>query len=146
MNLLPRRVRTRQPRPGFPEAEVELPKQALALPHAELDSVGRLNPSRQRFAVPQVDPHSGVAWFGPQHPIDFLDLPFVESTRPAGPHALSESGKTFLLIAMDPILHRPRCVAEQSRYLRTGQTLRDQQDTMQPVIVARLFRTLDLLL
>ena len=101
MNLLPRRVRTRQQGPGLPESEVELPKQALALPHAELDSIGLLDPGRQRFAVPQVDPHSGVAWLGPQHPIDFLDLPFVESARTAGPHALSESGKTFLLIAMD---------------------------------------------
>ena len=44
MNLLPRRVRTRQQGPGLTEAEVELAKQALALPHAELDSVGLLDP------------------------------------------------------------------------------------------------------
>jgi hypothetical protein len=39
MLLLPCRICSGQDRPGLAEAELELPEQTLALPHAQLDSI-----------------------------------------------------------------------------------------------------------
>ncbi len=52
MHLLPTRVGARQHGPGLTEAEVEVSEQALALTHAELESIGFVDPCRQRLAVP----------------------------------------------------------------------------------------------
>jgi hypothetical protein len=83
MGLLPRWVGARQQRSGLAEPEVELPEQALALTYPQLDSVGLLNPGRQRLAVPQIDPHSRVARFRAEHPIHFLDLLFAQTAGAA---------------------------------------------------------------
>ena len=63
-----------------------------------------------------------------------------------GSLSLGQTGQSSLIEAVKPILHRTRRVAQQSSHLRTRHALRDQQDTVQPVIVARLLRPLNLLL
>jgi hypothetical protein len=93
MTFLPCRVGARQYWAGLPQAEVELSEQTLALPHTELDSIRFLDPRRQCLAIPQIHPHSGVARFGSQHPIDLLDLFFVQPARPTGPLSLGQSGR-----------------------------------------------------
>src|SRR5437667_5211131 len=46
---------------GLAEPELELPEQPLALAHAQLDSIGFLDPCRQRLAIPEMDPHPCLA-------------------------------------------------------------------------------------
>lgn len=75
-----------------------------------------------------------------------MDLFFAQTSGPAGSFALGQAGQAIPLVAVNPILYRTRCISEQPRHLRTGQALRHQQYSMQPMIVPGLFRTLDLLL
>ena len=63
-----------QHRPGFAQPELQLAEQTLALAYAQLDAIGLLNPRRQGFAIPKVDPHPRVAGLLPQYPVDCLDV------------------------------------------------------------------------
>ena len=146
MHLLPCRVGARQHGPGLAEAEVEVSEQALALTYAELDSIGLVDPRRQRLAIPQVDPHSRVARLGPQHPINLHDLLLAQTSGSTGSFSFSQAAQSFPLVAVNPIFNRTRRVSQQSRDIWTRQTLRHEQDTMQPMIVPRLIRALNLLL
>jgi len=146
MLLLPRWICSSQYRPRLTEAELQLPKQSLALAHTQLDSIGLVDPGRQALAIPKLHPHARVAWFGAQHPIDFLHLLFVQSAGAARAFPLRQTSQPFLLEAVNPILDRTRRITQQASNLRACQTLRHQQHTVQPVVVARLLRPLNFLL
>jgi hypothetical protein len=77
MLLLSRWICSGQKRTRLAETEFELPEQPLALAHAQLDSIGFVDPRRQRLAIPEIDPHARVTWLFPQHPIDFFYLLFL---------------------------------------------------------------------
>src|SRR5260370_26499348 len=77
MRLLTRWVCSGQNRRRLSETELELPEQPLALAHAQLDSIGFVDPRRQRLAIPEIDPQSRVTWLFPQHAIDFVYLLFT---------------------------------------------------------------------
>ena len=84
MRLLPCRVCFGQNRPGLAKTKVQLPEQTLALPHAQTDPVFLVHPRRQGLAIPQVHPHSGVARFAAEYPIDLFDLFLVKTGRTPG--------------------------------------------------------------
>src|SRR5260221_8733968 len=56
MRLLTRWVCSGQDRTRLAETELQLPEQPLALAHAQLDSIGFVDPCRQRLAIPQIHP------------------------------------------------------------------------------------------
>src|ERR1044071_10478313 len=74
VSLLPRWICLCQNRPGLTETELQLPNQPLALAHAQLDSIGPLDPRRERLAIPEIDSHAGVTGLCTQHLIDLLYL------------------------------------------------------------------------
>ena len=115
--------------------ELELPEQPLALAHAQLDSIGFVDPCRQRLAIPEIHPHSRVARLGPQNPIDLFHLLFVQPTGAAGSFSFRQASQSLLVETMNPILDRTRHVAQQASYLRARHALRYQEHTVQPVVV-----------
>ena len=96
MLLLPRWIGSRQYRTRLPKAELELTEQPLALAHAQLDSVHLVDPGRERLAIPEIHSHAASLGFGPQHPIDFFHVPFVQPAGTTGPFALSQTGSPSL--------------------------------------------------
>ena len=146
MRFLPCRIGSRQNGPGFAEPELELPEQTLALTDPQLDAVGLLNPGRQRLAIPQIDAHPRVARPLSQHSIDFFDLFLTQPAWASRPFSLCQTSQSLLLETVNPILDGTRRITQKPCYFRAGHPLGDQQNAMQPVIVARLVRTLDLLL
>jgi hypothetical protein len=104
MLLLPCRICSGQDRPGLAEAELELPEQTLALPHAQLDSIGFVDPCRQRLAVPEIHSHSRVARLGSQHPINLFHLLFVQPAGTTGSFSLRQAGQSLLVEVVNPVL------------------------------------------
>ena len=146
MLLLPHQVCSGQDRTRLAQPELERPEQPLAWAHSQWDSIGLVDPCRQRLAIPQIHPHPGVARLGPQDPMDLFHLFFVQPTGTAGPFSFRQASQALLVETMNPILDRTRRVAPQAGHLRTRHALRYQQDTMQPVVVPRLLRPLNFLL
>lgn len=126
MRLLPRWICSGQNRTRLAETELELPEQPLALAHAQLDSIGFVDPRRQRLAIPEIDPHSRVARLFPQHPIDFFYLLFLQPAWTSRSLSLGQTGQSLLIEAMNPILDRTRCVAQQTSDLWARHALRYQ--------------------
>jgi hypothetical protein len=93
---LPRDPRSHQPT-GAAETELELPEQSLTLAHTQLDFIGLIDPRRQRFATPKIDPHSCFAQLFPQHASDFFHLLFIESARPFRSLSLGQARHPLLI-------------------------------------------------
>ena len=126
MLLLSRWIGSRQYRTRFTEAEIELTEQPLALAHAQLDSIHLVDPGRKSLAIPEIHSHARVARLGPQHPIDFFHLLFVQSAGTTGPFSLNQTGQSFSIEAMNPILDRTWRIAQEASNLRAGHALRYQ--------------------
>ena len=124
MLLLPHWICSGQHRTRLAEAKLQLPEQPLALPYAELDSIGFPNPGRQGLAIPEIHLHPRIARPRPQHPIDLFYLFFVQSAGTAGSVPFRQPGQSVLVEAMNPILHRTWCVAQQTSHLRACHALR----------------------
>lgn len=105
MRLLSHRVGARQLGPGLAKTEIELPEQALTLPHTELDAAGLLDPGRKRLTVPQVDSHSRIARFGAQHSVNLVKSAFRPNARVARSFSLGQAAQTLPLAAVNPILN-----------------------------------------
>lgn len=80
MQTLQFRVRLRDGGPRFAQAEAQLAKQALALPHAKADSALLLDPSSQGLAVPDGSPQPGLSRRVSQHRVGLLELLFIQSS------------------------------------------------------------------
>ena len=89
--LLPFRIRLRDRRPGFAQAEAQLPEYALALPRPQLNLIFPINPGSQAFPVPKGTNHINFSRGAPQDRIDSLKLHLIESPRPPAPLALQQS-------------------------------------------------------
>ena len=110
MALLPFRVSPGNRRPRFAQAETQLPEQALALAHSQVDAILSLDPSGQGFAVPQIAPQTQGSWHLPQGGVDLLQLFFAQPSRPSPTFALLQSHQTLFLKSPHPILHTAWCI------------------------------------
>jgi len=146
MRLLPCGIGSGQNAARLAQPKPQLAEQTLALPNSEFHSVGFFDPSRQGFAIPQVDSHTRVARLASQHAVDLLDLLLAQTTGPTRPRFLHQSAQPLLFQPMHPILHRTCRVTQQSRHLRAPHALRHQQHAVQAVVVTRLFGPMNLLL
>ena len=147
MRLLPFRIGVGNQGAAFAQPEAPLPKQALALTHAPADLEAPRKPGAQSLPIPQRAGPAELAWGGAaEHPIHLLPLRLAQTsgTPPAFP--FDQPGQASCCKASNPILHRSGRVPQQSASLRTGHALGNQQDSMEPVIIARLFRAPNLVL
>jgi len=146
MCLLPFGVSLRQLRTRFPQAEAELAKEPLALPHPQGDRELLPEPRGQRLAVPDVAAEPHLPRRLPEGSVDAHQLRLGQSSRAARPRALRESAQAVLFKPAHPVLDRARGVPQQLADLRTRHALRHQQDPVQPMVVPRLFRPANLIL
>ena len=146
MLLLDRGTRPRNQGSRLAEAKVELTEQTLALTHPEWDAVLSFDQRRQGLAVPEIDIHARVGWLLSQNALHFLNLLFRQARRATGALSFVQARQSPLLKAMNPIFDGPRRVTKEATNLWTGHSLRDQQDAMQPMVITRFFRSLNLLL
>lgn len=146
MRFLPRGIRLRNQGPRLAQTKTELAKQSLTLADAQLDGILLFNPCGQGLAVPEIGPHSCIIGFPSQHAIDFLNLCCTQPGRTSRPLSFGKSGQPLFLKAADPILDGSRRITEKASYFGTCNPLRHQEHTMQPVVISRFFRTLNLLL
>jgi hypothetical protein len=122
------------------QPKTELPEHALALTHAKLVSILLLNPGAQRLPVPDVRFHSHISWTLAQHPAYLDKLAIIQTPRSARAFPFLQAGQAAALEPLHPVLDAACRIPEQATHLGAGHTLRDQQNTVQAVVVARFLR------
>ena len=146
MRFLPRGIRLGNQWSRLAQTKTELAKQSLTLADTELDGILLFYPCCQALAVPEIGPHSCITGFPSQHAIDFLNLGCTQPGRTPRPLSFGQSGQPLFLKAADPILDGSRRITEKASYFGTCHPLRHQEHTMQPMVISRFLRTLNLLL
>ena len=146
MRLLPFQIRMGNQRAGLAQPKAPLPEQTLALTHPQVDLEALLDPGAQRFPVPQCAGQAQVARSLAQSSVHLPQLGLAQTPRTPRAWPLGQPGQTLCFKPPDPVLHRARGVPEQAADFWTGCALGHQQHPMEPVIVARFFRTANLVL
>ena len=146
MRLLPFRIGMGNLGAGFAQPKTPLPEQALTLTHRQMNLEVLLDPGTQRFPIPQRAGQAQVAWGLAQRLVHFLQLRLAQTSGTPGALSFGQPRQTSFLKTSDPIFHRARGVSEQPADLRTGHALSHKQHPMEPVIIARFFRTANLVL
>ena len=146
MRLLLLQIGMGNQRARFAQPEAPLPEQTLALPHPQVDVKTLRDPGAQGFPIPQRAGQAPVARGLAQRPVHFRQLRFAQTPGTPLAWPLGQSGQAFGLKASDPILHRARGISEQAAHFSTSRSLGHQQNSMETVIIARFFRTANLVL
>jgi hypothetical protein len=130
----------------FGQPEAELTEHTLALANTHDDAISLLDPRTECFSVPDVSAQTDLPWRVAQDLIDSLQLFFRQTSGPSRSFPFQQSSQTVSFKTTDPILHRPWRIAQKTGHLRTGHTLGYQKHSMETMIVARFFRTANLIL
>jgi hypothetical protein len=146
MRLLPLQIGVGNQGARFAQSEPPLPEQTLALAYPQMDLEALLDPGAQRFSIPQRAGQTPIARRLPQGSVHLPQLRLAQT--PGTPRAmpLRQPGQSSVLKAPHPVLHRAWSIPEQPTDLWTGRSLGHQQHPMEPVIIARFFRTANLVL
>jgi hypothetical protein len=100
----------------------------------------------QQLAVPQIAGVTQVARMGAQVPFDFLPSPIIQPARTTFPRAFPQPVESTVFKAMNPTLDGRGMFAKPLANLIATMSLAHQQNSVQPMIVARLIGAADLLL
>ena len=146
MRLLPFRIGEGDLGPRLAKPKAQLPEQALALTHAQRDAVLLSDPDRQRFAIPQIAAQPGLPRRLAKSRADLFQLLLIQAPGPPSSLSLAQTYQALLLATANPILHRPRRVAQQPGHLGAGHSLGYQQHTVEAVVVAGILGASDLIL
>ena len=146
MRLLPFRIGEGDLGPRLAQPKAQLPEQALALTHAQRDAVLLSDPDRQRFAIPQIAAQPGLPRRLAKSRADLFQLLLIQAPGPPSSLSLAQTYQALLLATANPILHRPRRVAQQPGHLGAGHSLGYQQHTVEAVVVAGILGASDLIL
>jgi hypothetical protein len=142
MRPLPLRIGVGNQRAGFAQSKTSLPEQALAL--ADLEAL--IEPSAQGFPILQRAGQTEVARGLVQDPVDLPELRFAQTPRASPTLARGQPRETLGFKTPHPILDAARSVTQPAPHFRTSRSLGHQEDTMETVIIARFFRTANLVL
>jgi hypothetical protein len=128
------------------EPEPELMEKPLALPDSETDPFFLLKMMADEFSIPEVLGVAQCTWRATQvfskSPKDLL----IQDARTTGAQALFEPCEAAFLETAHPVLDRARAVSQHVGNLIAAESVTDEQNAVEPVVVARLFRAHDLLL
>src|SRR6185312_9098012 len=128
------------------QTEVKVPKKTLTLPHSEDDFVFILNKCRQGLSIPYMPSQTEILWTLTQSRSNLIKLFSAEPSRSSWPRSINQTSKAFFFKAMNPVLNRAWCIAQELGHLTTAHTLSHQQQSVKAVVVSRLLRTADLIL
>ena len=137
MRSLKFRIGLRHLGPRFAQPKIELPEQPLALPDLQLYPELIAEKCRQDRAIPHLNGEAKLCRTGAQRRFDLGQLAFIQSARSSRPLSFGQSSEPLRFKSLHPIHHRPRRVAQALGDLRASHALRDQQYSMQSVIITR---------
>ena len=146
MRLLPFRIGMGHQGARFAQPKAPLPEQALTLAHLQADLEALLDPGTQRLPIPQRAGQAKVTRGLAENPVHLSELRLTQARGTPGALPFDQPAQTSFLKASNPIFHRSRSVSQQPTHLRASHPLGHQQHPMEPVIVARFFRTANLVL
>ena len=131
---------------GRSQPEPELTEEALALPHPQIDFELSFEVGGEGLAVPEGAAEPDVLGALSQRGLNGPHLRFGETSRTAGAIALGESRESLLLESTEPVLDGPGGIPQHPADLGGGHTLGDEEETVEPMVVARFVRSSDLVL
>lgn len=123
---------------GLAKPEAHLPEDALALPHSQGDAIALPQMFREHFAVPEMASAAKFPGVASQVAPQRRPLFRIQRCRPARTIAFAHPLKPAGFEPLDPASHRAPIFAKQLGDLLAALAARNQQQTMQPMVVARL--------
>ena len=146
MRLLALRIGMGDHGARFAQPKAPLPEQALTLTYPQADLEVLLDPGTQPFPIPQSAGQAEVARGLAKHPVHLLQLGLAQTSGTPGTLPFDQPSQTSFLKTSNPVFHRSRSISQQPTDLRTGHALGHQQHSVEPVVIARFFRTANLVL
>jgi hypothetical protein len=146
MRPLPFRVGMGNLGTGLAQPKAPPSEQALALAHRQVNVEVLLDPATQCLPIPQRARQAQVTRCTAQRLIDLLQLRLAQTSRTPRTLSFAQPRQPLGLEAPNPVFYRTWSVSQQSADFRTGHALRYQQHPMEAVIIARFFRTSNLVL
>lgn len=136
----------RDDRSGLASAKTQGAEQSLALAHTQLNVVSLPEVMREEFAIPQILRVPQVARGCAQVPIDPLPSDLIQTPWSSRSLALVQPAEAFGFKSLDPTFDRRRMLPQPVGNLVTAIALSHQEHPMKSVVIARLFRTVNLVL
>jgi len=132
--------------PGHPQAKSKLSEETLALADSQSNVPLLSDKRRESLSIPKIGAKSPIRWAASKSRADLFQLFGTESPWPTGSLPLSQTGKTFLFEAANPISNSSGGVPKELCNFAAAQALCHKKKSVQPVIVASLFRAADFIL
>jgi hypothetical protein len=133
-------------RTGFSPTKTHRPKQSLTLAHAQRNPIGVTQMMREQFAVPQVLGMAQRPRLSPQIRLDLLPGGLVQPARSARSLALLQAAESSGFEPQNPAFDGRGMLSQQLGHFITTHALGGEQDSVKPVVVARLLGAGDLIL
>lgn len=139
-------VRLTHHRSRFAQSKTHLPEQALALAHAQFNSVVPTQVLPNELPIPHRLSEPELPRWSPKVPPKLLPLLLTDPSGSSSSFSFAQPLEPVALKAVHPPLDCATLLAEHFSHLRAGVPFAHQQQSVQPVIVARLLRSTDFLL
>ena len=139
ISALDLRIGFRNKRSRLSSAKAQLVEQTLALPHAKLHSIARIQVMTEQLSIPKILRMAEVKRRATKILSDSIEQLLIHSRRASRTLCLFKTGKTALLKTLCPILNCASTVAKKLRNLPTTESLAQQQYPMETMIISRLF-------
>src|SRR5574340_1834082 len=131
---------------GLAQPEAHLPEDALALAHPQGNAVSAAKMLREQLAVPQMAGKTELFGITSQVSPQRRPLFGVQRCRAPRTFAFAHPLQPVRLESLDPALHRTPVFPKQIGNLLAALAAGNQQQAMQPMVVARFIGTGDFLL
>jgi hypothetical protein len=131
---------------GLAASESHLPENPLTLPHPQVDRTRFLQVMGQQLTVPEVLAITILPGRLTQCLFQPRPLRAGNARRSARALPVQQSPKPIPIEPMHPPLDRHRVLAKILGHMVTAESVADQQNPMQTVIISRFFRALNFLL
>lgn len=131
---------------GLAQPEAQLSEDALALPHCQGNAIALAQVFGEHFAVPEMASAATFPRVASQVAPQRRPLFRIQRCRPARTIASAHPLKPAGFEPLDPALHRAPIFAKQLGDLLAALAVLNQQQTIQPMVAARLIGARNLLL
>jgi len=121
--------------------EAQLMEQALALAHSNGNLVAMCQVVAEQLSVPKVLLIAQFSRGLAKVLIDFTKSGLRKQRRASRPRGFLQACESALLKTLEPVLNGARAVTKKLSHLITALPAKNEQDSMEAMVIARLFRT-----
>jgi hypothetical protein len=121
--------------------EAQLMEQALALAHSNGNLVAMCQVVAEQLSVPKVLLIAQFSGGLAKVPIDFTKLSFRKQRRASRSGSFLQACEPARLKTLEPVLNSARALAKKLSHLITALPAKNEQDSVEAMVIARLFRT-----